>query len=343
MHEGESVALNASDPSRYRLTEAIEPDSWDTWNADRDQVLATESMGRTAATDSLSGTSANPGWSDLDASGSWYDVPGQGYVWSPYESAGAGWDPYGNGSWMWTPRFGYVWVSGYSWGYIPYECGAWNFYDGFGWGWAPGMGGCSPWWNTGYYGTNIGYAPVGYYPPRRPHNPVSPPGRGGRPGPHPVIAVNRLPGRGSHLLATREKDAPILIGGKSIQPLSQLPLHPQGNTANSGYMNAPRPVYSSPANSRNVFAGGGARSGYGASSYGTLGGRSSSGRGSASGRSSFGGSSLGSVSHSGSSGSAHSSGGSSSSHSSGSSGGSGGGGSHGGGGSSGGGGGGSHK
>jgi hypothetical protein len=31
--------------------------------------------------------------------------------------------PYGNGYWMWTPRFGYIWVSGYSWGYMPYQCG----------------------------------------------------------------------------------------------------------------------------------------------------------------------------------------------------------------------------
>jgi hypothetical protein len=343
LHEGESVALNAQDPSRYRLAETIEPDSWDCWNADRDQALATESMGRTAATASLSGSSANPGWSDLDASGSWYDVPGEGYVWSPYESAGAGWDPYGNGSWMWTPRFGYIWVSGFSWGYLPFQCGAWNFYDGFGWGWAPGMGGCSPWWNAGYYGTNIGYAPGGYLPPRRPHNPVLPPGRGGRPGPHPVIAVNRLSGYGNRLLATREKDAPILVGGKTIQPLSQLPQRPQGNTVNSGFMNAPRPVYSSPVNSRSVFGGGGVRSGYGASSYGPYGVRSSSGSSSASGRSSSSGSAHSNASHSVSSGSSHSSsGGGGSSHSAGSGGG-GGGGSHSGGGTSGGGGGGSHK
>ena len=53
---------------------------------------------------------------------------------------------------MWTPGYGYLWVSGYPWGYMPFQCGAWNFYDGFGWGWAPGMGGCRPWWGMGFYG-----------------------------------------------------------------------------------------------------------------------------------------------------------------------------------------------
>ena len=32
---------------------------------------------------------------------------------------------------MWTPGYGYLWVSGYPWGYMPFQCGAWNFYDGF--------------------------------------------------------------------------------------------------------------------------------------------------------------------------------------------------------------------
>ena len=39
LHGGESVALNGNDPSNYNLAETIEPDSWDTWNSDRDQHL----------------------------------------------------------------------------------------------------------------------------------------------------------------------------------------------------------------------------------------------------------------------------------------------------------------
>ena len=82
LHGGESVALNAGDPTRYRFSESIEPDSWDSWNADRDQALTAESTARTSASDNFQ-DSKNPAWSDLDANGNWYKVPGQGYVWSP--------------------------------------------------------------------------------------------------------------------------------------------------------------------------------------------------------------------------------------------------------------------
>ena len=331
LHEGESVALNATDPSRYRLAEAIEPDSWDTWNADRDQALANESGGRTPATSSLSGSSASPGWSELDANGNWYDVPGQGYVWSPYDSAASGWDPYGNGNWMWTPGYGYIWVSGFSWGYLPFQCGAWNFYDGFGWGWAPGMGGCSPWWNAGYYGMNIGYAPGGYFPPRRPRGPISPPGRGGRPWPHPLISVSRQPVAGSWSMGAREKNAPLLIGGKQIQPLAQLPQRAQGGAVHSGFMNASRPVYSPTAPAASASGGSNARSAYATHGVGQSSGRVYAGSGPGGGRTSSGASSFSSASHASSGSGSHSSGGGGASS---------GGGSHGGGGSSGGGGGG---
>ena len=151
LHGGESIALNGANPSGYEVAESIEPDSWDSWNSDRDQALTAEAATQTGASTDL-GESQNPAWNDLDANGNWYDVPGQGYVWSPNDAASAGFDPYGNGDWMYTPGYGYLWVSGYPWGYLPYQCGAWNFYDGFGWGWAPGMGGCMPWWCMGFYG-----------------------------------------------------------------------------------------------------------------------------------------------------------------------------------------------
>ncbi len=163
LHGGENVVLNAADPSHFNVAESIEPDSWDAWNSDRDQALTTEAADQTPASASL-GKGQNPAWNDLDANGNWYQVPGQGYVWSPYDAANAGFDPYGNGNWMYTPGYGYIFASGYPWGYLPFQCGAWNFYDGFGWGWAPGMGGCTPWWGVGFYGgPNIGYAPPRYH------------------------------------------------------------------------------------------------------------------------------------------------------------------------------------
>jgi hypothetical protein len=243
LHGGESVTLDSASGSQSRLAESIEPDSWDSWNADRDQVLTAEAAARTGATSSVV-DSSNPAWSDLDANGSWYNVPDQGYVWSPYEAADEGWDPYGNGYWMWTPRFGYIWVSGASWGYMPYQCGSWGFYDGFGWGWAPGLGGCRTWWGTGYYGLNIGIGPGGYRPPLRPGPPHRhPPGGGRGPGPHPVLAVNRRPSGGTTGLPMRNRTAPVVIAGHTVAPLRTLSARPQYDHSAPGFVNRTQPAY----------------------------------------------------------------------------------------------------
>lgn len=235
LHGGESVKLNGADTGNYVVAETIEPDSWDTWNSDRDQALTAQETDRTTATNGMP-DSTNPAWSDLDSNGSWYNVPGQGNVWSPYEAESSGWDPYGCGSWMWTPRFGYMWVSCESWGYMPYAFGTWNYYDGFGWGWAPGAG--YPWWGGGGWGFNIGVRPVRYRPPHRPVGGPRPGGpirvAGGRYQPFPVIAVNRVhdPTSGTPI---RAHNAPVTIAGNTIQPLHPL---------------SPRPVYG------NTFVGG---------------------------------------------------------------------------------------
>lgn len=194
VHGGQSLSLNATDPNQYNMAESIEPDSWDSWNADRDQDLNSQESAQTVAT-SNQPDSSNPAWGDLDANGNWYNVPGQGYVWSPYQAADASWDPYGCGNWVYTPQFGYVWVSCESWGYMPYTTGYWNYYDGFGWGWAPGYG--HPWWSTGGWWCNVGNRPHRYEPPHRPGHgpahPVEPIRRGGVWQSNPVIAVNRVP------------------------------------------------------------------------------------------------------------------------------------------------------
>ena len=230
LHGGESLALNATDPNLYNLAETIEPDSWDAWNADRDQELTSQGAARTAASGSAP-NSNNPAWGDLDANGSWYNVPGQGYVWSPTEAASGNWDPYGCGNWVWTPQFGYIWVSCEQWGYLPYTSGYWNYYDDFGWGWTPGYG--YPWWITGGWGWNIGTRPVRYQPPHRPHGgPVHPPNepirRGGIYQPNPVIAVNRVASSPvappAHVVGR-----PITIAGSTIEPLKPLSPRPTYN------------------------------------------------------------------------------------------------------------------
>lgn len=229
LHGGESVALSGTDPNQYNLAETIEPDSWDAWNADRDQELTSQEAARTAASGGQP-DSSNPAWGDLDANGNWYNVPGQGYVWSPYEAANSGWDPYGCGNWVWTPQFGYIWVSCEQWGYMPYTTGYWNYYDDFGWGWVPGYG--YPWWFTGGWGYNIGMRPPRYNPPHRPHGgPVHPtqpirPG-GGHYQPNPVIAVNRIPNVPTAAPA-HPVGRPVTIAGTPVEPMRPL---------------TPRPVY----------------------------------------------------------------------------------------------------
>jgi hypothetical protein len=227
MHGGESVALIAGDLSRSVVSESIEPDSWDAWNSDRDQALTAEAGAETGAAGNVGGEqSQNPAWSDLDANGNWYDVPGQGYVWSPYDASNPSWDPYGNGNWMFEPGYGYVWTSGYPWGYLPYQCGMWNFYDGFGWGWAPGFGGCQPWWGLGFYGGpwfGAGFLPGWYRPPHRPIWPRQPiPGH-----PLPVIAGNRKPFTApTGTLPLRNGSGTVTIAGNTVQPLRPLPSRP---------------------------------------------------------------------------------------------------------------------
>jgi hypothetical protein len=234
LHGGQSVVLNRENLTPYILVGSIEPDSWDTWNSDRDQAMTAAAAARTGVADKQADKN-NPAWNDLDANGKWYNVPDQGSVWSPYEAADPGWDPYGNGHWMWTPGFGYIWVSGASWGYLPFQCGAWNFFDDFGWGWAPGM--CRPWWGGGVWISTIGRGPGGYRPPmqprpvqpRPPHRPIGGPQPPAGPAPmsNGVIAVNRRLPVGIAGTPVRERNSVVTIGGRPVQPLQPVMQRPQ--------------------------------------------------------------------------------------------------------------------
>jgi hypothetical protein len=267
---GESVGLNGKDTSGYTLSESIEPDSWDTWNADRDEALSAEGAARTGATKSFS-DAGNPAWGDLDANGSWYNVPDQGYIWSPTDASDPGFDPYGNGYWMWTPGYGDIWVSGYAWGYTPFACGTWNYYDAFGWGWAPGINGCQPWWGGGLWAYNVGIFPPGYHGVNRPPHrlPGRPPGVGGGRTPIPMIAVNRHFNEGTNPLPARDRTSVISVAGYTVQAMRPLSPRPQYDHSASGIVN------------HSTYPGGTTVHGYGA-------GYSSGGSGSGGSRSTFG-------------------------------------------------------
>ncbi|MDE3201629.1 MAG: FecR domain-containing protein [Acidobacteriota bacterium] len=228
LHGGETVNLNAKYPDKYQLAESISPDSWDEWNSDRDEALTTAEADRTLPKNALPDGS-NPAYSDLDANGNWYNVPGQGYVWSPYEAQSAGWDPYGCGSWMWTPSFGYIWVSCESWGYMPYMSGMWNYYGGFGWGWSPGYG-YNPWWNSGGWTNNVGSGAVDgarkfkYEAPKRPRGgPIMPTRSSVNAGeplrqPHKIVIVDRMKNAQNAPLI-RPQGAPLTVAGRTIEPV----------------------------------------------------------------------------------------------------------------------------
>jgi hypothetical protein len=255
LHGNESVTLNGSDPSQYSLAENVQSNSWDQWNSDRDQALEAQASTQTKATDSFV-NSDNPAWNDLNSNGNWYDVPGNGYVWSPYEAAYAGFDPWGVGQWMWNPGFGYAWVSGYSWGYMPFSCGMWNYYSSFGWGWAPGMGGCNPWWGGGYglggygyggggfIGPNMGTAPNGYHPVIRPPM-VLHPGPGKFPQP---IAVDRMPKHGFGGRTIRPVNGPVMIAGHQVEAIKP-------TTARTGLVQPGRGLVAGGATNRAIITG----------------------------------------------------------------------------------------
>ena len=233
---GESVALAGNDPSQYDISESIEPNSWDSWNSDRDQALSAESSDQTQATNEYP-NSDNPAWNDLNANGNWYDVPDQGYVWSPYEAADSGWDPYGCGSWVWTPGLGYVWASCESWGFLPYETGMWSYYDGFGWGWTPDRGREGRWFD-GRPGIHVRRGPDGYRPVERPN-----PRGSGSHYPHPPIAINRHDFANSEPLPSRDRNRPAQIAGATVMPMQRQGFRQSDHQGSFGSRNQATPEY----------------------------------------------------------------------------------------------------
>jgi len=206
---------------QFLVRQGFDADTWDQWNEDRDEAAAQDAGAQTTVRDNVAGDQGY-GWADLDADGSWYDVPGQGNIWQPTEAADAGFDPYGDGSWAWMPAAGYVYVSAYPWGWLPYRCGRWNFWSEFGWGWQPsivcrvhGFGGHG-------YRIRLGRVPVGY------RQPVVPIGRPGRP--HPLVRVQSGVASGTHTAAL---PGPRTFAGHVVEPLQPIGggYTPRGGTA----------------------------------------------------------------------------------------------------------------
>jgi hypothetical protein len=104
----------------------------------------------------------------LDPHGTWVDDPDYGTVWVPDAVVvGADFAPYRTaGRWAVSDTGDWVWVSDYSWGYIPFHYGRWVWISARGWAWVPGRTYAPAWvvWRVGAPGYGyVGWAPM---PPR---------------------------------------------------------------------------------------------------------------------------------------------------------------------------------
>lgn len=149
------VSFDAASDQPYTLAKLEESplDAWDKESVDYHQQYARNNS-----------SPYGYGASDLGYYGSYTNVAGYGMMWQPYFT-GAGWDPFMDGAWSWYPGFGYMFVSSYPWGWMPYRYGNWMYVSGYGWMWQPGY--WNSWSNVPRYTGN---------PPGRFHPPVAPAG-----------------------------------------------------------------------------------------------------------------------------------------------------------------------
>ncbi len=101
--------------------------------------------------------------SDLSPYGSWVVDDTYGTVWVPAGSVvGDDFAPYQSaGHWALDDDGQWLWVSDYSWGYIPFHYGRWVWIGDRGWSWIPGRAYAPSWvvWRVGEDGY-IGWAPM---------------------------------------------------------------------------------------------------------------------------------------------------------------------------------------
>ena len=247
------VAFDASSDQTPELANLEESplDSWDKESIDYHQQYAKNNS-----------SPYGYGASDLGYYGNYSNVPGYGMMWQPYFT-GVGWDPFMDGAWSWYPGFGYMFVSSYPWGWMPYRYGNWMFVSGYGWMWQPGY--WNSWSNVPRYAGN---PPVRFHPPVAPTGAVSTVvvGRGG------PVRVGATPSR----VIVSSGSAGIGIARGSLGNLGHL----NTQVAKRGPVAVqPTPQFSARSNRGSGFGGGSGGSGASrsnASSSSTGAGRSAS-------------------------------------------------------------------
>ncbi len=98
----------------------------------------------------------------LDPYGTWVEDSAYGTVWVPSpDQVGPDFTPYVTaGHWAYDDE--YVWVSDYSWGWVPFHYGRWVWVAGRGWAWVPGRTYAGAWviWRTDADLGYVGWAPM---------------------------------------------------------------------------------------------------------------------------------------------------------------------------------------
>jgi len=93
-----------------------------------------------------------------------------GYVWRPSISITlVDWNPYYYGHWEFC-RFGWIWVSDYSWGWGPYHYGRWWYSHRWGWVWSPGHRWAPSWVSWCHTRHHVGWHPISPRTHWRHHN-----------------------------------------------------------------------------------------------------------------------------------------------------------------------------
>lgn len=152
---GEHIALEEDHSALLPLNP---PDSWESWNMDRDREHSRSAKGDSPLPDELRGYSA-----EMDSNGRWVRVPEYGMVWRPTVILSDDWAPYRSGRWIWKGT-DYVWISFENWGWVPYHFGRWAVVSGLGWCWVPPARG-DVYWGPGYVGwyrtgSHVGWTPL---------------------------------------------------------------------------------------------------------------------------------------------------------------------------------------
>ncbi|PZR27761.1 MAG: hypothetical protein DI535_09250 [Citrobacter freundii] len=90
--------------------------------------------------------------------GTWIDYPNYGHVWHP--KIDGEFRPYlTNGHWRYTTD-GWLWDSGYDWGWATFHYGRWIYDDLYGWLWIPGYEWSPAWVTWGSFDEYYAWAPL---------------------------------------------------------------------------------------------------------------------------------------------------------------------------------------